>query len=717
MERARAGAYDPALLDPRPILVTGGSGFLGRHVVRAWARRGRAVVALDVSEPRSGELPETARFVRGDVRDERLVDELVAGASLVVHLAAVVGVDEYLARPDEVLDVGVIGTRTVLHACVRHARPVVLASTSEAYGKNDADLDEDADTVLGPTSRARWSYAVSKLASEHWAHALARRGLRHVTVRYFNVYGAGLDSPGSGRVLAKMIGAIQRGEPLRLVDGGEAVRSFCHVDDAVEATVRLGESIERDDRLRGRTFNVGRREPVTIRELGETVARLAAHAPGCATIASGDEFGAGFEEIPHRVPDVQAIREAVGFVAEISLEEGLRRTLAAHGLLAPERERRAAPLPPIPWVRPDFAPDGALLARIRGSLASGRVTNGGPLVRRFEGGAAAWLGVDDAVAVSNGTDALTVAALALGLRGRFVLPAFTYAATLSALELLGLAPVFCDVDAETWTLSPERLAETLAREGPVAAVVAVNAYGVPPDLAALADVCRAHGAKLVYDDAHGFGTVAHGLRVPREPDVVTFSLHATKAMPAVEGGLVVARDPAVLAEARRIRAHGLAADPLASTPGPNAKMDELRAAVGLHSLARFDDALARRRAHGERLRARALAHAPALRVQRVPDGVTSNHQNFTLVLDAEPAPDPVAAAARLAADGIETRRYFYPALHQLRRFDGTRPSLLVTERLVARLLSLPLHARMSDAELERVERAIDALGHLGAEPR
>jgi dTDP-4-amino-4,6-dideoxygalactose transaminase/nucleoside-diphosphate-sugar epimerase len=712
-----------------PVLVTGGGGFLGAHLALALRKREREVVVLDVAAcPEELASEPGVTFVRGDVRDTALVDSLVARVSAVLHMAAIVGVDEYLRRPDEVLDVGILGSRAVLTACLREQRPVVLASTSEVYGKNPDDLREDADAVLGPLDRPRWSYAIAKLAAEQWAHALARRGLRHLTIRYFNVYGPGLDAPGRGRVLAKMIGAVQRGEPIPLVDGGEATRSLCHVDDAVEATLRLAELLERDDALRGRTFNIGRREPVTMRQLAEAVIRITGHAAGTVDVSGSEAFGPGFDEITTRVPDVDALREATGFTADIDLEAGLRSTLATYGLLSSRPPASPPPAQRTPWVRPFFDPDAALLGRIRGSLASGRVTNGGPIVEELEREVSRWLGVDGAIAVSTGTDALTLAALALGLRGRFVLPAFTYAATLSSLEILGLTPVFCEVDAETWTLDPSALAQVLASTDDVAAVVAVNVYGVPPDLAALGRLCQEHRVRLIYDDAHGFGTIDRGLRVPTEPDVVTFSLHATKVLTAIEGGLVVARDPALARDLRRLRTHGLAADPLRSTPGLNAKMDELRAAVALHALARIDGTLARRTEYAERLRRRASScsrgpavggHAagpagPSLQVQRIPPSVQSNHQNFSVVLDGDPAPDVPATMARLATSGVESRRYFHPALHRLARFPGAPPSLPRTERLADRILSLPLHGRMSEADLIRVERGLDLLaGHRG----
>lgn len=267
-------------------------------------------------------------FVRGDVLDAALVDELVGRCGLVLHLAAVVGVDEYIKQPEHVLDVNILGARNVLLACERHHRPVLMTSTSEVYGKNQDVLIEDSDSLLGPSVNRRWSYAVSKLAAEHYARALASLGLRYVIVRYFNVYGPLMDEPGRGRVISKFVGCIQRGEPLSLVDSGGAVRAFCYVDDAVEATVRLALALEEgDDGVSGRSFNIGRDEPVTIRDLAGMMIRLSGHERGMVDVPGARFFGSGFEEVPLRVPDVTALQSAIGFTAGTPLDEGLRRTL------------------------------------------------------------------------------------------------------------------------------------------------------------------------------------------------------------------------------------------------------------------------------------------------------------------------------------------------------------------------------------------------------
>ena len=250
----------------------------------------------------------------------------------------------------------------------------------------------------------------------------------------------------------------------------------------------------------------------------------------------------------------------------------------------------------IPWVRPDFEPDDALMRELREILESGQVTNDGPRVARFEEAVATYLGVEDVVAVGSGSAALLLPAVAMGGGGRAILPAFTYIATLSAVIHAGYEPVFCDVDPVRWTMDPEHLDHLLRRTRGVTLVVPVNAYGVPPDLDAVRSLAQRHGARILYDDAHGFGTEYGDERHPEGFGIRALSLHATKAMPAVEGGLIVADDAAMTARLRRLRSHGLDSPQVRSEPGFNARMDELRAAIALHGLGRYGAVLDRRRA-------------------------------------------------------------------------------------------------------------------------
>ncbi len=359
----------------------------------------------------------------------------------------------------------------------------------------------------------------------------------------------------------------------------------------------------------------------------------------------------------------------------------------------------------VPWIQPIFEVDEALLADIRMVLASGRVTNTGPYLLDLERRLARYFGVEDCVAVSSGSTALLLATRALGLAGaKAVLPSFTFIATLNALVHSGMTPVFCDIEPDTWTISPTHLSRLLAADPAIRLVVPVNVYGVPPDLPAIRRVVDGAGATLALDNAHGLGTERDGVRCAPEPLVQTYSLHATKTLAAIEGGAVVAADRWLLAEVRRLRNHGLATDCLASTCGYNAKLSELHAVVGLRSLQGLDAALARRRQYAARLR-RVLTEdcAATFTVQRVPDSVDCNFQNLAVL--CRRGDDVTAIQAQLDAEGIETRRYFWPPLHQLLAYRG-RFSLPVTEQVGQTVLCLPLYSHMEPAVLERIEAAL-----------
>ncbi|MGB0591677.1 MAG: DegT/DnrJ/EryC1/StrS family aminotransferase [Myxococcota bacterium] len=368
----------------------------------------------------------------------------------------------------------------------------------------------------------------------------------------------------------------------------------------------------------------------------------------------------------------------------------------------------------VPAIQAQIEPDADLMARLEAILTSGYVTNDGPELVAFERELAAWLGVSDVVAVASGSAALVLGLVALRLKpGRVILPSFTYIATLNAIVQDGKEPLFADIDPVTWTLCPDSVAALLERHDDVSAIVAVNTYGVPANLDALAALAKGAGCALISDSAHAIGTEAPYGRVHTGPVVQAWSLHATKVLPAVEGGIVTSPSAEVAEEVRRLRRHGLASDVSTSGPGFNARMDELRAAVARHSLERLDDALVRRRAYIARLRAHLESRcAGVFQLQGRPVGISPNGQNLAVLWRGD---GPVEGAiAALAEEGVEGRRYFWPALHTLQRFAGHR-ALPVTEDVASRVLCLPLYGRMDEATLVAVERATEAVARrLGA---
>lgn len=695
----------------RTVLVTGAAGFIGSSLVARSLEAGLHVRGLDVTAAwrmeEMGVLDQIEWF-EGDVRDAELIGRAMDGVDLVYHLAAIVGVDDYIERPREVLDVNILGSRNVLEAALERGIPVVLASTSEVYGKNARSLSEGEDSVFGPTTNTRWSYALSKATSEAYARSMAAEGLIYTVIRYFNVYGPRMDRPGEGRVISKFLGALQREDPLALVDGGQQVRAFCYIDDAIEGTFRLGETLNETAEHRGEIVNVGRYEPVTIEALAHLMLRLSGRRLGTLNVPGESFFGHGFEEIQARVPDLSRIEERLGFRAEVSLSEGMTRVLEHWDLLAEESDQLAAIEPPwLPTIRPDIPHDHHLMTRIQGLLRSGAVTNDGTHLQALESELAEALGVNDLVVVSSGSEALRMGLYVLDMEpGVIILPSFTYIASASSVAHTGHRPVFCDVDPHTWTLCPQALQRVLNDHDDVRAVLSVTTYGVPADHDTLAELAESAGAAYIVDHAHGFGTERGSQRVPTPAAFSAWSMHATKVLPAIEGGFITSRDPEMLARVRKLRRHGLdMEDPRRSIPGFNARMDEIRAVLGRASLRRAGQSLNRRRSIYNRLRnAAAQAKNGLFQVQRIPAAVHPNGQNLALRWAGDaPIETVIRSFARL---GIEARRYFGPPLHHMDAF-AQDADLPVTEDLGERILCLPLYTVMTGDEVERVETAIE----------
>ena len=687
------------------VVVTGGGGFVGAGLTRALLACGATVTAVDNgSFERLADLADcpNLRRLTVDVRDAEAVDAAIVGSQLVLHLAAIVGVQRYLADPLAVIDVNLNGTRQVAAACTRHGAALVFVSTSEVYGSSACDLREDGPIQLGNLHSPRWSYALSKASAEQVVLAHSRAGMRGLVVRFFNVYGPLIDEPGQGRVISQFLGAIAAGRPLSLVDGGSAIRSFCFIDDAVAATLRLAARLLADVAVSGQIINVGRREPVSMAELAEHFVRLTGRGVTVEVVSGESHFGVGFEEIQRRVPNLDRLRQWADFEAPTSLEVGLRRTLHHWGLLSPAA--RPAPDRLIPFVQPQLNPSAQLLNRLAHSLTTGRLANGGPWQSELERSLTRGAPDVHAVAVSSGYAALvlalSVACPADRTRTAVVLPAFTFAATRNAVLAAGMQPVFADIDPSTWTLSPASVARVAAGRTDIAAIVAVNVFGVPPQLRQLRDLARSVGCVLVLDDAHGMGTTTE------DSDYSThwaaaraLSFHATKTVPAGEGGAVLFQNKSLADEARILANHGIGPSGVVRANAWNFKMSELPAAVAVHSLQQLPEKLPKRRATAQHIRTIAQ-DCGRFQVQRVPEGVESSFQNLGLLVRGLPAASE-AELGRLHAAQIEARRYFSPQLSALENGHLSK-DLPVTSYVAARVLCLPLHDAMDPADVARI---------------
>lgn len=285
----------------RRILVTGSGSFLGSYVCERHLARGDAVVALDVNDgAKIAHLPghPEFRFVNGSILDTRLVSECVAGADVVVHLAAVANPETYVKDPLLTMDIDLRGAMPVVEQCARHGKKLIFTSTSEVYGRNPAvPWSETDDRVLGAVSIKRWYYATSKTAVEHYINALAEsRGLRYSIFRAFNVYGPRLDELGAGRVLVMFVERLLDGKPLLVHGDGSQTRTFCYADDVAEALVRSADLPAAE----GETFNIGSDVEVSILELAHMVQLAGRCDTGIELVAHAEVFGPSYEDILRR---------------------------------------------------------------------------------------------------------------------------------------------------------------------------------------------------------------------------------------------------------------------------------------------------------------------------------------------------------------------------------------------------------------------------------
>lgn len=308
----------------RTTLVTGGAGFIGSHLVESLIARGRRVLVVDDLSTGSAENLMLARdtgqlqLYVSSITNEPLMKDLMNEADEIYHLAAVVGVRLVLDEPERTVAVNNEATSMLMHEAASMSKPFFLASTSEVYGKNSKmPLGEEDDCVYGATSRTRWIYACGKALDEHLAIALHRRnGFPVVVGRYFNV--SGPRQIGSyGMVLPRFVDQALAGRPLEVHDDGLQRRCFGHVQDVVRATMAIMECPE----AVGRVFNIGSDETISIQALAERVVELVNPEAPIQHVPYSRVFGADFEDIRCRVPDLSRIKATIGYQPMFGLDD------------------------------------------------------------------------------------------------------------------------------------------------------------------------------------------------------------------------------------------------------------------------------------------------------------------------------------------------------------------------------------------------------------
>jgi len=305
-------------------LVTGGAGFIGSHLVEALLEGGNEVVVLDtLSTGRLSNLDVANgysgfTFVQGSVLDELAVDDAVRGSDIIVHLAAAVGVKLIVEQPLYSLTTNIKGAITVLEAAHRYRRKVMVASTSEIYGKNNSGaLNEQSDRILGSPAVARWAYSTSKAVDEILAYAYHReRDLPTIVVRLFNTVGP-RQSPAYGMVVPRLVHQALEGAPLTVYGDGAQTRCFCHVTDVVDALVRL----LNEPTAVGDVFNIGSTEEVSIEQLARLIIDKTSSTSPVLHVPYDVAYEVGFEDMVRRVPDVSKLESLTGWHAQRSLAQ------------------------------------------------------------------------------------------------------------------------------------------------------------------------------------------------------------------------------------------------------------------------------------------------------------------------------------------------------------------------------------------------------------
>ncbi|HVO44560.1 MAG TPA: GDP-mannose 4,6-dehydratase [Aggregatilineales bacterium] len=312
-------------------LITGGAGFIGSHLAEQLLAQGHEVTIIDNLS--TGQFENIAHLEKRigfhyaieDIRNASVMDRLVSECDVMYHLAAAVGVFSIVSSPIDTIEINVGGTEVVLKTARRYRKKVLIASTSEVYGKNEKiPFSEDDDRTLGATTKSRWSYAASKELDEFLALAYYRAAQLPVVIfRLFNTVGA-RQRGHYGMVLPRFVTWALAGEPIQVYGDGNQQRCFANVNDVVNAVIGLANT----PRAVGEVFNIGSGDEITIRQLAERVRTRTGSSSEIVTVPYDQAYEAGFEDMRRRVPDLRKIKDFVGWEPTTSLDETIDQLIA-----------------------------------------------------------------------------------------------------------------------------------------------------------------------------------------------------------------------------------------------------------------------------------------------------------------------------------------------------------------------------------------------------
>jgi UDP-glucose 4-epimerase len=304
------------------VFITGGAGFIGSHLADHYVNAGHQVTLLDNfstgSNANIAHLDSKVTSIDGDIRNVELINQLTKDSDLVLHMAAALGVNTILESPLESMSTNITGSEVVLNAAAKYKKRILIASTSEIYGKNPKQpLQETDDRVVGAPQKIRWTYSDAKAIEEAMAFALhSEKKLPVTTVRLFNTVGP-RQTGRYGMVVPRFVQAALKNEPITVYGDGTQSRVFCHVQDAVAAIALMATT----DSTIGDTYNVGGTSEVTIQQLAAKVIELTGSTSKITFTPYSDAYPAGFEDIQRRVPDISKIGLAIGWAPTKDLQQ------------------------------------------------------------------------------------------------------------------------------------------------------------------------------------------------------------------------------------------------------------------------------------------------------------------------------------------------------------------------------------------------------------
>jgi UDP-glucose 4-epimerase len=304
------------------VLITGGAGFIGSHLADALIARGDHVVALDNfstgSTANIKHITKNLEIIDGDIRNTDLINETTKDVDLVLHMAAALGVNTILESPLESISTNIAGSEVVLNAAANYKKRILIASTSEIYGKNPKQpLNETDDRVVGSPQKIRWSYSDAKAIEEAMAFSLNQeKGLKVTTARLFNTVGP-RQSAHYGMVVPRFVRSAVKNEPISIYGDGTQSRVFCHVHDAIEALLQLVAT----DKTINEVYNVGGTGEITIKQLAETIIKQTNSNSKIEYIPYEKAYAPGFEDMQRRVPDISKIKQELNWAPKRDLSQ------------------------------------------------------------------------------------------------------------------------------------------------------------------------------------------------------------------------------------------------------------------------------------------------------------------------------------------------------------------------------------------------------------